>query len=95
MTVTVGEWLGIGGFGLTLAVTLAGVIRWAVKRETEYIRRDELERMEVRLKAELGKVASDGQVERDRLENRVNQRVNQLDAHVETMTAMWVSKGKD
>ena len=68
MTVTVGEWLGIGGFGLTLAVTLGGVIRWAVKRETEYIRRDELERMETRLKAELGKVASDGQVERDRAE---------------------------
>jgi hypothetical protein len=73
VTLTIGDWLGIGGLALTLAGGLGGVVRWAIKRETEYVRQAEL----------------------DRLENRLNTRVDQLDKHVETMTAMWVAKGKD
>jgi hypothetical protein len=73
VTLTIGDWLGIGGFALTLSTAVGTVMWWAVKRETEYVRQDAL----------------------DRLETRVNARVDQLDKHVETMTAMWVAKGKD
>jgi hypothetical protein len=93
--VTLVEWLGIGGFGLTLTSGVGTVMWWAIKRETEYATHDELERMETRIKAEIATASKDGQVDRDRLENRFNQRVNELDTHVQTMTAMWVAKGKD